>query len=115
METPQLTAQELHDTYRPLWEAVPETRPWICGSNESWMWPINVEHAAAICRVAVEDWLMEQCGQADLHQTHMIKNESVSWWVGWTASDLSVRETSRYATIHHALVAAALAVKGEKP
>lgn len=65
-----MTAQELHDLYAPLWEKVPETKPAyldkieilpVDGYAKEWFLDNGVrpgaEMRAALCRVAVEDWL----------------------------------------------------------
>jgi hypothetical protein len=47
-----MNAKELHDLYAPLWAKHPGTRPQTQEGEQALS-----DAAAAICRVAVEDWL----------------------------------------------------------
>lgn len=142
-----MNAKELHDLYATLWEAVPETRPtkrldyingtWFLDENQerAESASIFVEDAAAICRVAAEDWLV--CGgranenpsrepftikfMAMLDGDYSVIREHWHWLDqdptdpnGLIGGD-GRRILTRGPTIHHALVAACLAVHNSAP
>lgn len=88
-----MTAKELHDLYYPLWVKVPETRPPL-GTY-------SLHEAAALARVAVEDWLRARTA-ITLDHTPGVKMPTNA-----TGKPTAV------CPIDHALVAAALAVAGE--
>lgn len=135
MEEPQLDAKAIHSVYAPLWERVPEARPGDIRFKEvSWEQCIGAvfsdgpgaEHddnfyytyllttaAAALCRVAVEDWLLTQ----RLDDRKPEGSLSLEDNPGWPSQRFHVSVPTRVEsiggfgpTIHHALVAAALAV-----
>ncbi len=117
-----MNAKELHDLYAPLWELVPETSPdggfggslALHPNGKSLWWldagtpiPCGLTAAAALCRVAVEDWLIGRGFEV---------NKSAipsGFWVGVDDAG-HVQKADSGPTIHHALVAAAMAVARAK-
>lgn len=97
------TPKELRDLYSPLLGVVPGLETIDCGN----------EYAAAMCRVAVEDWMVARA----MRRGHYIRLDTT-----WSGKDFEVveeilTEGERHEyhrgegpTIHHALVAAATAV-----
>ena len=128
-----MTAKELHGLYSPLWGLAPETRPMREGgryalkqhpgfeSNFAWVHECNdaccqantkpqtvfFQEAAALCRVAVEDWLLLQCM---FSITRIAGDSRDAVWVS-SPGGSSIDDCP---TIHHALVSAALAVAKAK-
>ena len=123
-----MNAKELHDLYAPLWAAVPETRPinvrlHTAGWFEQYPHPtVNNAQAftsltdttlAALCRVAVEDWIISQpeyCNGIGMFSIGQHERAVVLEGRRMRPSDSFTGPT-----IHHALVAAALAVAKAKP
>lgn len=138
----QMTAQELYQIYAPLWERVLETRPRITlgptydepdlvlefkgesarwtaedgSSPDDWRDGVISTCAAALCRVAAEDWLVEQnhkrmpsCGG------YVISGRFGHSWntKGYCPGD-AISSWSSGPTIHHALVAACMEVAEAK-
>ncbi len=135
-----MNAKELHDLYGPLWDRVPETRPkfghrfftylaWsmpVDGGDdfyhEGFVWKYGNEkprladcrndvEVAALCRVAVEDWLTRDVVNYSLEiSKYLGRPPELRWRVyAFAGNGLDVASGSG-PTIHHALVAAALAV-----
>lgn len=125
-----MNAKELHNLYAPLWAAVPETRPQLVrsvvtadgfelGDDDYADAPDKVvAYNAALCRVAAEDWLRNHCAvrlaplvESDVSESVAIdcgvqrENEPDDAWIADFPG----------ATIHHALVAACLAVHNASP
>lgn len=116
----KMTAKELHDLYAPVWELVPETIPlwlhydataepcWVLEGEADDFGVIRTETAAALCRVAAEDWAM----------AHGFTIKTTSRDLPWRTDAVglfrgeAVEGTEwHYAmTIHHALTAAVRAV-----
>ncbi len=105
-----MNAKELHDLYGPLWERVPETRPpGLCfGPEYSFRgtWIMSVDGGmcgerviASLCRCAVEDWLVSR--GFNFWPQKCKEGYHILGWAG--------------PTLHHALVAAAMAVAEGKP
>jgi hypothetical protein len=112
-----MDAKELHDLYAPLWARVPETRPtglWCFDYEDGHrfettpaLWDfadLDNPANAALCRVAVEDWLRAKAyGVLELSSFNEVR----------IADRGHGGSVSRYSgpTIHHALVAAAHALQ----
>ncbi len=113
-----MNAKELHDLYAPLWAKVPETRPedlywteryggeWADDEGDYWGDPAG---AAALCRVAVEDWLRVAGADVTTQYGGQVRLESGDGRINFGMLDQTCFGGP---TIHHALVAAALAVAG---
>lgn len=119
-----MTAKELHDLYAPLWALVPETNPngLVMGRevlHHGLFGMIHTEAAAALCRVAVEDWLHAQEYSTTIGAIDPNAPDCDKWvelyWPGHPDADPE-RSLVFFPgpTIHHALVAAALAVAGKE-
>ena len=132
----ELTAKELHDLYDPLFALVlPDAwlndiafvggKWWLKVSGFDNSFPISVAIAAALCRVAVEDWLRNfqtsstQDGEPNsdlmpkLSDDHENTYVFLTWPRRWDTVEVDVEDDSAMfsgPTIHHALVACALAV-----
>lgn len=143
-----MTAKELHDLYAPLWAKVPETRPFhkdfpivfhededdgdrFRVQTEPRHWhSLSDKIAAALCRVAVEDWLRNDVVTShtvygepnhDLMPKYSSEEDGTSifldWPCKWATQGIDVEDGAAMftgPTIHHALVAAALAVAGKE-
>lgn len=130
-----MTPKELHDLYAPLWAREPGTRPSSGTPRSSYSYTFELQEnmdefwfefmnplsgfgcggiddqaAAALCRVTVEDWLFRSCYGR--------------WEIGARANFDGSEPTEfecggfRGPTIHHALIAAAMAVldaRGKQP
>jgi predicted RNase H-like HicB family nuclease len=121
-----MDAKELHDLYATLWARVPEMRPRRVINDRTdlltwhdegehrqwWEWnstdPVDFDSAAALCRVAVEEWLI--ANSSCLHEFSFGNEFRVG--AGPILSPLSgdYHEASG-PTIHHALVSAAHALQ----
>lgn len=122
-----MNAKELASTYEPLWAAVPETRPGMLGfmgaddpkgrTDLNCWWRFGKpwfddDAAAALCRVAAEDWLEENCPLD--YWTFARNRVPVGRYcvniVGLSYGEIDESLVYEGPTIHHALVAACLAV-----
>jgi hypothetical protein len=143
-----MNPKELHELYAPLWERVPELRPhfnidghpdsdilWLGLAKEGWWgWMLNTEDyppdgedegaisAAALCRVAVEDWLRNTTKQLTIFETGLQDDEwkeivttAGSWVTNAPDAANPLAQECAGPTIHHAIVAAALAVHAANP
>jgi|SRR5882762_2283916 len=127
-----LTAAELHALYAPLWERVPETRPRLTEDQvgaafslvyqDDWVnWPfvwrrdsdgliedineVDPGTSAALCRVAAEDWLLEKLRPNGFGIAVPVREDDA-----FAIETCVLSEHPRGPTIHHALVAACIAV-----
>ena len=113
-----MNAKELASIYKPLWDVVPEARPdqqdQVFGE---WIRSHVIEGyaataAAALCRVAAEDWLEENCPLD--YWTFARNRVPVGRYcvniVGLSYGEIDESLVYEGPTIHHALVAACLAV-----
>lgn len=118
-----MNAKELFELYRPLHSKVPGTKPPFLFEDDygdgggrhmifaEELSPFDEQRTAdtnaALCRVAVEDWLCAKCHIVELE---MGRGGYSSVYIP------SMVETPFGSTesVHHALVAAALAVAGSK-
>ena len=111
----KMDSKALYDLYKPLWEEVPETRPPITFNVEACRFtddsiplvPERLTHAAAaaLCRVDVEDFLTKEGGS----KVSICRSVEAMF----VRVDLPSGKHCYFdegPTIHHALVAAALAV-----
>jgi len=126
-----MNAKELHDLYAPLWEKVPETKPaglvlrgsfWATdrknGQQFRGFFDVDSISAAALCRVAVEDWLISQINAkqrlAGTGPDALVLKPNTALLMtdgGW--DKISLNNTTHGGTgptIHHALVATAMDV-----
>lgn len=130
MPPPPMTAAELHAVYGPLHEAVPATRPVMPGLS-NWGGPteprrlylqspeggaciLPVEAAAFLCRGAAEDWLRANCEHIRLYNDEHFGYVTVGVQRDADPYDSPLAYGHKPDTIHHALVAACLAVAGVK-
>lgn len=134
-----MNASELAAVYERLWAAVPATRPkdlflsvyrleepkwWFqpsqaaadyeqqCGAYEN---ICTDEAAAALCRVAAEDWLEENCPRDYWTFGKSCNGGYYVNIVGLSYGEISESDVYEGPTIHHALVLACLAVHNASP
>ena len=123
-----MNAKELAELYEPLWMLVPETRPtrllvWLFSEERGWYHDFRArlpnhysesaemnDTNAALCRVSVEDWLEEHAPERIT-----VGGSVEGWYVKTCPQGAYHGDLGHGPTIHHALVAAALAVAKAKP
>lgn len=125
-EREEMTAKEIHELYSPLLKRIPDVKP-MCefragetsksgyvvpdewnvvpkhrisgeGRDDPYNWDgCSPDVAAALCRVAVEDWLSYKCTLSVVRRSD-----------GWRAyTDCDDGQEPARETVHHALVGAA--------